>query len=141
MKDPQLEPGEAIAFAHPNVGLALFKSGVTYRAVVDIPVLQDVGLYITDRRVILRGELFATLFDRDVSYRFPDGEPQPDVEEVTGATCGSNDSLGPYLVIHTRSDRDRVLRQRDAQLQVFMAEAETALAALPSVLRRAPSDS
>ena len=28
--------------------LSLFKSGVTFRAVVDIPILHDVGFFVTD---------------------------------------------------------------------------------------------
>lgn len=136
MKDPQLVPGENILFARPNVGLSLFKSGVTFRAIVDIPVLQDVGFFITDRRLILRGELFATLFDRDVSYWLPGHLPDAGSEQVTGVSIGSAEKLGSFLLIDTRTDREPVLRKREAQLQVFLPDAEAALAAVPEPLRR-----
>lgn len=136
MKDPQLSPGESILFARPDVGLSLFKSGVTLRAIVDIPILQDVGFFITDRRLILRGELFATLFDRDVSYWLPGHQPDAGSEQVTGVAIGSSDRLGSFLLIETCTDREPVLRKREAQLQVFLPDAEAALAAIPESSRR-----
>lgn len=136
MKDPQLAPGENLLFARPDVGLSLFKSGATFRAIVDIPVLQDVGFYVTDRRLVLRGELFATLFDRDVSYWLPGHLPDPGSEQVTGVSVGSADRLGSFLLIDTRTDREPVLRKREAQLQVFLPDAEAALAVIPASLRR-----
>ncbi len=138
MKDPQLTPGESILFARPDVGLSLFKSGVTFRAVVDIPILQDVGFFVTDRRLILRGELFATLFDKDVSYWLPGHLPDQESEQVTGVSAGSAETLGSFLLINTRTDRYPLLRKPEAQLQVFLPDAEAALQAIPEQLRMAP---
>jgi len=136
MKNPELHAGEKLLAARPDVGFAVYKSGINYRIAPSLPVLQSVGFYITDRRAILRGELFMSLYDKDVDFWLPGHAPAPGDETITEVSADSVEVLGQFLRIATIADRPHVLREKTAAFQIFTRDAQDLLASFPAALRR-----
>jgi hypothetical protein len=136
MHDPALQPGETLVARQPDVGLAVYKSGINYRMAPSLPLLQAVGFFITDRRAILRGELFMNLYDRDVDFWFPGSAPGADAETITRVSTERVEPLGGCLRIETFADRDHLLRKKAAVFQIFTPEALNLLAHFPAALRK-----
>ena len=135
MDDPKLEPGEEIAARQPGVGIATYRSGINYRVVPRLPLLQDVGFYVTSRRAILRGELFMNLYDKDVSFWFPGEAPAAGDETVVSVTLEHGDVLGDSLLISTRAEREHFLRAKDARFEIFTSQAKALLEHFPRGVR------
>ncbi|MBL8517010.1 MAG: hypothetical protein JNM76_08575 [Betaproteobacteria bacterium] len=123
MQSPSLQPGERLLAAEPDIGLAIYQSGINYRAAPTLPLVQNVGFYITDRRAILRGEIFMNLYDKDVDFWLPGHAPQPGDETIVSVSLEHGEVLGEHLRIATRADREHLLRAKDAVFQIFTANA------------------
>jgi hypothetical protein len=135
MLEPTLFPGEELLASGPDVGLAIYKSGINYRAAPTLPLVQNVGFYITDRRAILRGEIFMNLYDKDVNFWLPGLAPSAGDDVITQVALERGDFLGPYLRITTVADRTHFLRAKDATFQIFTADAERLFPSFPASLR------
>lgn len=134
MQNPSLQPGERLLAAQPDIGLAIYQSGINYRAAPTLPLVQNVGFYITDRRAILRGEIFMSLYDKDVSFWLPGHAPQPGDETIVSVSPEQGEVLGVYLQIATRADREHLLRAKDAVFQIFTAGAAALAKHFPAAL-------
>lgn len=134
MQNPSLQPGERLLAAQPDVGLTLYQSGINYRAAPTLPLVQNVGFYVTDRRAILRGEIFMNLYDKDVDFWLPGHAPQPGDETIVSVSVEQVAVLGDCLRIATRAERDHLLRAKDAVFQIFTANAASLARHFPPVL-------
>lgn len=136
MKTPNLHSNEVLLISLPSIGLALYKSGINYRAMPTLPLIQDIGLFITNHRAILRGEIFMSLYDKDIDFWFPDHAPSADSEIITAVQFGHSSVAGDSLKISTRSEKEHFLRAKDAEFQIFVKHAQDLLQHFPAALVR-----
>lgn len=97
MQPPALLDGDSLRLHVPAVRGALARSGPTYRGTVSIPIIQDIDLFITDRRVIVRADLFLGLFDADHIAWLPTGSPPAGSDVLLSASVSEQGVLGPAL--------------------------------------------
>lgn len=136
MNHPPLESGEALRFHAPAIKGAVARTGPTFRATVSIPVIQDLDLFITDRRIIVRAELFLGLFESDYVAWFP-GATRPAGADLLSAVYLTPDGpLGPHLTLVAQTGRPSLLRGPELKLALYLANAAAAAAALPADLLR-----
>lgn len=132
MQNPSLQAGERLLAAEPDVGLTIYQSGINFRAAPTLPLVQNVGLYVTNRRAILRGEIFMNLYDKDVDFWLPRHAPNPGDETIVSVSVERGALMGDCLRIATRADRDHLLRAKDAVFQIFTANAESLARQFPA---------
>lgn len=137
MDAPELLPGEKIRFQSQSVRAAMGHSGVTHRGTASIPLVQDIGLFVTDRRLIVRAEIFMGLFDSDFVAWFPDAARGDGGDTLRSARVLDVPVLGACLEVQTETDRPHLLRARKLKLQLMLPDAGKALAALPDGVRAA----
>jgi hypothetical protein len=133
MDAPSLEPGETLRLHVPDVRGAIGRSGLSYRMTASTPLVQDIDLFITDRRVIVRAELFLGLFDADYLAWFPSATAPAAGDILRQATLDNGGLLGPSLTLVAEVSRPSVWRGPEQRLQLFFPTAADALAALPAL--------
>ena len=134
MDTPTLDPGETLQMHAPAIKGAVARSGPTFHATVSIPVIQDLDLFITDRRIIVRAELFLGLFEADYVAWFPDATRPPDADSLTAAYLTPDGPMGPSLTLVARTGRPSLLRGPELKLALYLPNAGAAAAALPAGL-------
>lgn len=134
MDHPTLDSGEALRFHAPAIQGAVARSGPTFRATVSIPVIQDLDLFITDRRIIVRAELFLGLFEADYIAWFPGATRPAEADVLTAATLTADGPMGPHLNLVARTARPSLLRGPELELALYLPDAAAAAAALPAGL-------
>jgi hypothetical protein len=132
MQTPKLQPGEAQRFHASSVRGVIGRSGPTYRATTSVPFIQDIDLFITDRRVIVRAELLLGLFDADYSAWFPESSQPAGEDGLRSASLEESAILGPSLTLVATTGSRTIWRGPEMRLQLFLPEAKAALAALPA---------
>lgn len=132
MDSPLLAPGETLRLHASSVRGAVARSGPTFRATTSIPLIQDIDLFITDRRVIVRAELFLGLFDADYVAWLPGEFASTDADILRSASVDEQRVLGPSLVLVATTGRPSLWRGPELRLQIFLPNADDALAALPA---------
>lgn len=136
MDIPSLEPHETLRLHRADVRGCFARSGLTQRGTVSIPLIQDIDLFITDRRVIVRAELFLGLFGADYVAWFASGSAPAGADVLASASAGEQRVLGPSLDLVATTGRQSALRGSELHLQLFLSEAADALAFIPAELRR-----
>jgi hypothetical protein len=131
MTNPELLPGETIRFQSASVRAAMAHSGPSHRGTASIPLVQDILLYLTDRRLIVRAEIFMGLFDSDFVAWFPASASGQRGDVLRSARALEVPVLGAGLEILTENERPHLLRGRGMRLQLFFPEAARALSLLP----------
>jgi hypothetical protein len=117
----------------PAIRGAVVRSGPTFRATVHVPMIQDLDLFLTDRRVIVRAELFLGLFGADYVAWFP-GSAAPDGGDVLRTVrLTAEGPLGPVLELTAKTGRPSLFRGPELRLALFLPNAAEAAAALPSI--------
>lgn len=129
-----LQPGESLRYTETGVKGAMGHSGISHRGTFPIPFIQELGCYITDRRVIVRAELFMGLFDTDFVAWFPGSRPEPDAELLLAGRLREIPLFGRCLELETEKDRPHILRGRKVRLQLFLPDPEAALEAIPAIV-------
>jgi len=136
MDHPTLESGEALCLHAPAIKGAVARTGPTFRGTVSIPVIQDLDLFITDRRIIVRAELFLGLFESDYVAWFPGPTRPPEADSLTAAYLTPDGPMGPHLTLVAQTGRPSLLRGPELKLALYLPNAAAAAAALPPGLLR-----
>jgi hypothetical protein len=136
MDHPALESGESLRFHAPAIKGAVARTGPTFRATVSVPVIQNLDLFITDRRIIVRAELFLGLFEADYVAWFPGVTHPAGTDSLTAASLTPDGPMGPHLTFVARTGRQSLLRGPELKLALYLADAAAAAAALPAGLVR-----
>ncbi|MBI1381805.1 MAG: hypothetical protein GC161_12045 [Planctomycetaceae bacterium] len=131
MEHPALESGETLRFHAPAIKGAVARTGPTFRATVNIPVIQDLDLFITDRRIIVRAELFLGLFESDYVAWFPGTQRPVESDVLTAAYLTPDGPMGPHLTLVAQTGRPSLLRGPELKLALYLPNATAAAAALP----------
>jgi len=130
-----LEPGERILAHVDGIRATLAKSPPALRGSVGIPLVQEISLSVTSRRVVVRAELFLGLFDADFCAWY-EADAEGKREVLRGAALREDGVLGPSLELHTERERPGRLRSRSLALRLWGADLREAFATLPEGLRR-----
>ena len=131
MDHPPLDSGEALRFHAPAIKGAVARTGPSFRATVSIPVIQDLDLFITDRRILVRAELFLGLIEADYVAWFPGATRPAEADSLSGAYLTPDGPLGPHLTLVARTGRTSPLRGPELKLALYLPNAAAAAAALP----------
>jgi hypothetical protein len=94
--------------------------------------VQDIVLFITDRRLIVRAEIFMGLFDSDFVAWFPGNAPADSGDVIESVRVIEVPLLGPGLEIVTETERPHLLRGRTLRLQLLFPGAGRARSFLPA---------
>ena len=131
MDHPTLESGEGLRLHAPAIKGAVARTGPTFRASISIPVILDLDLFITDRRIIVRAELFLGLFEADYVAWFPETAHPPEADSLTAAYLTPDGPMGPHLTLVARTGRPSLLRGPELKLALYLPNAAAAANALP----------
>ena len=131
MDHPTLESGEGLRLHAPAIKGAVARTGPTFRASISIPVIQDLDLFITDRRIIVRAELFLGLFEADYVAWFPETAHPPEADSLSAAYLTPDGPMGPHLTLVARTGRPSLLRGPELKLALDLPNAAAAANALP----------
>ncbi|MGQ0553232.1 MAG: hypothetical protein ACT4PU_08420 [Planctomycetota bacterium] len=131
MDHPTLESGEALRLHAPAIKGAVARTGPTFRATVSVPVIQDLDLFITDRRIIVRAELFLGLFESDYIAWFAGANRPAEADSLSAAYLTPDGPMGPHLTLVAQTGRPSLLRGPELKLTLYMPNAVAAARALP----------
>ncbi|MBK8006500.1 MAG: hypothetical protein IPK12_22120 [Gemmatimonadetes bacterium] len=134
MDHPPLEPGEALRLHAPAIRGAVARSGPSFRATVSLPVVQDLDLFITDRRIIVRAEIFLGLFESDYIAWYPRADRPTESDVLTHVYLTPDGPMGPLLTLVAKTGRPSLLRGPELRLALYLPNAAAAAAALPADL-------
>lgn len=132
---PSLRPEEKVLLFKKWVWGMSAKSWPTYRVSFSLPPVWDIGLYITDRRVLLVAS-FLRLLAQELSLWF-DGRGEPDDDEtVRTVGIGRGWLCGPYLELVSEGSAVRWYRSPQLRLRLFMKHPETAHRTIAETMSR-----
>jgi len=135
---PRLLAGERVIHCQSWLWVAPTKSLPSYRVSVSLPLLQEMGCYLTDRRLLLTCWLFRLVrFDWVAWFgRREDGAERDSIKEVS---VGRSPILGRYLQIVTCNPVKHWWRSCEGRIRLFMENPEPLNRWLTEALRAAPS--
>lgn len=119
----RLLAGERVLYFKPIVWAASAKSLPSYRLSFSLPLLQEMGLCITDRRIFLPCWLFR-LFRFEWAAWFTGEDHTADQDHLETVAVGRNAFLGPYLEIITCNPVEHWWRGPKARIRLFMKNPE-----------------
>jgi hypothetical protein len=135
---PRLFTGEKILHCQPWLWAASGKSLPSYRVSLSLPLVQEMGLYVTDRRVLLCGWLFRLIRFEWAAW-FPGKGGSADQDSVTEVSVGRSPLLGRYLQLVTYDPVEHWWRSREARVRLFMKNPEPLCRILTEALQGAAS--
>ena len=131
---PRLQAGERVLYFKPVVWAASGKSLPSYRLSLWLPFVQEMGLYITDRRVFLPCCLFR-LFRVEWSAWLTRADQNTDQDHLETAAVGRKPFGGSYLELITSNSVKHWWRAEKARVRLFMKDPETLCRLLGDRLR------
>jgi hypothetical protein len=126
---PQLEPGEQVLCMRGFVRALRVKSLPTLRWFFSLPPLLDAGLYVTNRRVLLRAGILR-LMNHEFSQWYPDAFPGP-TETICDVNLGRSLVWGQYLEVVSETNEPVLLRSRQMRLRYYIHSPEAVRDAIP----------
>ena len=120
---PRLQAGERVLYFKPIVWAASGKSLPSYRLSLWLPFVQEMGLYITDRRVFLPCWLFR-LFRFEWTAWLTGADQSTDQDHLETAAVGRKPFVGPYLELVTCNPVKHWWRSRNARVRLFMKDPD-----------------
>ena len=120
---PRLLAGEKVLHLKPMVWAASGKSVPSYRVSLSLPLIQEMGLYVTDRRVLLPCWLLR-LVRLEWSAWFTEEDKTADQDHLETVAVGRSAFLGPYLELITCNPVAHWWRSRKARIRLFMKSPE-----------------
>ena len=132
----RLLAGERVLYFKPIVWAASARSLPSYRLSFSLPLLQEMGLYITDRRIFLPCWLFR-LFRFEWAAWFTWEDHTADQDHLETVAVGRNAFLGPYLEIITCNPVGHWWRGPKARIRLFMKNPEPVCRLISEALRPA----
>jgi len=119
---PSLLPEEKVLFFKQQVWILFVKSLPTYRLNISLPPLVEVGLYITDKRILLVIYSFR-IFAQEFSQWFEGRGTSADNEFIKEVKVGKSWLWGPYLEVV--SDGSKAwYRGTQFRMRLFMRNPE-----------------
>ena len=134
---PRLLAGERVIHCQPWLWAASGKSLPSYRVSVSLPLLQEMGFYVTDRRLLLTCWLFRLVRFDWVAW-FGRKEDSADQDSIKEVSVGRSPVLGRYLQIVTYNPVEHWWRSREGRIRLFMKKPEPLCRWLTEALRAAP---
>ena len=120
---PPLQVGESVLYSRPCVWIASGKSFPSYRVTFSLPFIQEMGLYVTNRRVLLPYWLLR-LVRLDWAAWFRGNDRAGDQDQIEEVSVGRSLLLGPYLQLTTCNPVGHWWRSRTARIRLYMKEPE-----------------
>ena len=119
----RLLAGERVLYFKPIVWGASGKSLPSYRLSLSLPLIQEMGLYITDRRVLLPCWLLRLVRFEWTAW-FTGEDQTADEDHLESVAVGCNAFFGPYLELITCNPVGHWWRSRQARIRLFMKNPE-----------------
>jgi hypothetical protein len=119
----RLRAGERVLYFKSIVWAASGKSLPSYRLSLSLPLIQEMGLYITDRRVLLPCWLLRLVRIEWTAW-FTGENKTTGEDQLETVAVGRNAFLGPYLELITCNPVDHWWRSRKARIRLFMKNPE-----------------
>ena len=120
---PRLRTGEKVLYFKPWIWAASAKSLPSYRIFFIIPIVQEAGLYVTDRRVLIVYTLFR-LVALEFSAWFEGKAESDDRERVKDVNVGRHSLCGSYLELLTYNPTKFRLRSHECRIRYYMSDPE-----------------
>ena len=114
---PRLLAGERVLYFKPVVWAASGKSLPSYRFSLRLPLIQEMGLYITDRRVVLSCWLLRLVHVEWMAW-FGSKDGNADRDQIEEVSVGRNPVLGQYLQLATYDPVKHWWRSRKARIRI-----------------------
>jgi hypothetical protein len=118
---PEFMPGERIHHFHKWLWAVSSKSPPTFRVSSSLPLIQEIGFYVTDRRITLVGNAFRLLFQQ-FDIWFPGKVLGRDPEIFKAVSTGRNSLFGDYLEILSEDPKPHWYRSRELRLRLFLRD-------------------
>ena len=125
---PVFEPGERILTVRRYIRFSRVKSWPTYRWIFSLPLILDVGMYVTDRRILTKVYVFR-VFNQEFSQWFDNGSLRH--SEIVRETKVGKGLLGAYLEIVSENSGRVWFRSPRAYLRHYMGSPESVQQVLP----------
>ncbi len=137
---PGLLPGERVLVVRRWVWAGSFRSLPSYRVFFSLPPLWEVGLYITDHRLLVVSYLFR-LLTTEFSQWY-EGKADPgDHDIIQEARVGRSSIGGSFLEIISDNPKRRWWRSSKARIRLFMGDADSTYRVISQAARfRHPVD-
>jgi hypothetical protein len=120
---PRLFAGERVLYSRSWLWAASGKSLPSYRISFSLPLVQEMGLCITDKRVLLPCWLFRLIRFEWAAW-FDVKDANADQDRVNGVSVGRAPLLGPYLQLVTYNPVRHWWRSCEARIRLFMKNPE-----------------
>jgi hypothetical protein len=130
---PRLLAGEKMLHFKPMVWAISGKSLPSYRVSLSLPLIQEVGLCVTDRRVLLTCWLLR-LIRFEWSAWFTGEDKTADQDHLETIAVGRSAFLGPYLELITSNPVVHWWRSRKARIRLYMKSPELVRPLISEVL-------
>ena len=119
---PEFLPGEKVCHFHKWLWAVSSKSPPSFRLSSSLPLVQEIGFYVTDRRIFFVAHVFRLLVQQ-FNIWFP-GREQGNAPEIFKAvSTGRNALLGNYLEILSEDPQPHWYRSRELRLRLFLRDA------------------
>lgn len=132
---PQFEPGEEVVYFKPWVWGASAKSLPTYRLYWSLPPLWEMGVYVTDRRVLVVTHLLR-LLRSDYSIWFGEDAAFMGREVVRDVSVQSVPILGRCVEVVSEDRAWHWYRSHRLRLRLFTRDPEPIYATIAQRIRR-----
>jgi len=121
---PRLLPGERVFYIRRWIWAASGKSLPSYRLFFLLPPIQEAGIYVTDRRVLLVGYLFRILAF-ETSIWFPRCVVSETDEVVQTVTVDRMPIFGRYIEIISKDPVKHWYRSQQSRLRLFVRDPQS----------------
>jgi hypothetical protein len=119
---PNLLSGERVLHFQKRVGATLWKSLPTYRFNLSLPPLSEIGLYVTDRRVIVVTHILR-LITNEFSMCFVATASKVG-EVLQHAATGQSRWFGRYCDLFSEHPEKRWYRSPELRLRLYLSQPE-----------------
>ena len=119
---PNLEREEKVLYFKPWILAASFKSLPAYRIFFSLPPLWELGLYVTNRRILLVAYLFR-LISEEISLWFPGKADTEDEDVIKKVSIDDSNVLGKSLQIILEYPKKHWYHSRELHLRLFMRDS------------------
>ena len=133
---PRLAAGERILHSQPWLWAASGKSLPSYRVSVSVPLVQEMGLCVTDRRVVLCAWVLR-LFRFEWVAWFERQDQFADQDSIKEISVGRSRLFGRYLQLVTHDPVKHWWRSCETRVRLYMKNPESLSQSLNETLRMA----
>lgn len=120
---PQFLAGEKVLYVKKWIWAASGKSLPSYRLFFSLPPIQEAGIYLTDRRILIATYLFRILAF-EWSIWFPQRVVSETEEVIQDVTIGRMPVFGKYLQIISEDPIRRWYRSPKSRLRIFLRDPQ-----------------